>query len=55
MRASSVIVDPRSYSEAMSGMGWKKGEKAMKSEFASIEKNNCRELVTRPKRARVVV
>jgi len=53
-RAFSAVTEPRSYREAKRSKNWKKWEKAMIAELASIEKNDCWELVPPPKGAKIV-
>jgi len=53
-QAFSAVTEPRSYREAKRSKNWKKWEKAMASEIASIEKNDYWELVPPPKETKVV-
>jgi len=53
-QAFSAVVDPRSYSEAMNDKNSKQWEAAMAAEIASIVKNDCWELVSPPKKGKVV-
>jgi len=53
-QAFSAVTEPRSYREAKRSKNWKKWEKAMAAEIASIEKNDCWELVPPPKGAKIV-
>jgi len=54
VQAFSAVTEPRSYRETKRSKNWKKWEKAMAAEIASIEKNDCWELVPPPKNSKVV-